>query len=197
MGWKQKKEPFFKKQKVETNQGEHINILSLSTRYLVSVTLVCGSDLNSDYPNFNVQFFSSVSSVGPPKLVYKSGKSGNSSNINSKGVPSVSPIPSPSEQPPPVAAVSPFATAFSSREDANLEEITPLDINKEHIDIGNFEKEMPSRSAHGTKEKLGRQKGRIADEPVDLQYSQAQRASENSKGTNLKVKRKYNFQQSC
>ncbi|ONK75622.1 uncharacterized protein A4U43_C03F18820 [Asparagus officinalis] len=148
MGWKQKKEvkePFFKKQKVESNQ---------------------------------------VSNVCPPKSVYKSGAF---SNRNAKGMLSVSPVPSPPEQPAPGSTVSPFATGTSSRGNAGLEEIVPLDINKEHVDIGNFEKELPSKIAHGAKHKVGKQKGCVGDQSVDLQSSHVRKASENSKGMALKA----------
>lgn len=152
-----------------------------------SVISICKLLLVMCQSDCDVRFFASVANVGPLKSVYKTGTS---SNKAAKGLPSVSPVSSPLEQAVTGSAISPFATGILSKGDSTHEEITPpLDVNKEHIDIGNFDQEIPSKSAYDAKPNAGRLKGgHLGDQPLDLQSSHPRIVSESSKGTNLKVK---------
>lgn len=141
--WKQKKEPFPKKRKVEPNQGAPIS--------------------------------------GPPKSAFKLGISSNKSTKNELPV---SPIQSPAEQP-----VS--ATSALPKGDTYFEETTPsLNVHKEHIVMGNHEKEMPSTGVYGPKGEVIGHKSATANQPADLQRLLINLLSQNPKGMSLKVMEK-------
>nr|CAD1838114.1 unnamed protein product [Ananas comosus var. bracteatus] len=120
--------------------------------------------------------------VAPPKSITKTGLL---SNNVVKGVPLVSPVPSPPEQSRLAVSASPAGISTAFRGNLNYEEITPANVNKE--ETSNFEKETPSRAAIGVKNRISGHSEGIGDKPTDLQNLLITRLSENPKGMSLKA----------
>ncbi|XP_058113163.1 uncharacterized protein LOC131256127 [Magnolia sinica] len=141
MPFKPKKEPAFKKRKVEASQ---------------------------------------VPIAGPPKSVFKSGIS---STTPAKSRLSVSPLPSPPEQP--VASASPFGVGNLSRIQTAVEEVNaPKVTNRE--DAANPEKEVPSSAVHAAAGEVSRNKKSGAT-PMDLRNTLITLLMRNPKGMSLKA----------
>ncbi|WOL09439.1 hypothetical protein Cni_G18192 [Canna indica] len=135
----------------------------------------------------NKEFFkkrkeNQVSNIGPSRSVMKSATASN----NTKGRPSVSPLPSPPEQHIPGSSAPSFGIGASSRGDShNDDSIAPSNLNKE--EIGNFEKEIPSRVLNSVKPNAIGLADQTSDQSLNLRRLLITVLSENPKGMSLKA----------